>query len=461
MAEDQIQLHSFPNDLADLISRIWDTCIVGGDTYVCPSLPGESQLRSLLEVAYLAGMQTEEARPLSFMLCCTPKHDSVRRHEQSGFINPKLFAPKSEVVWRHKQSSSVEAWVFTKDRPFEIREIRRLAVAADVEASAIWVQFSERSGEPMSIHGLLNFGSSWANARRALAYHYDSLPEALLVRVEGPGQVTVYQGNYSIASLQAGCLQAMLPIADLLGAYPLFKEGQDILRNEIIPPEYGTLLGLHDFEWFAYVNTILAIVNSVKLGGHGGSLIFAGMDCGLVESEFVKIKYRLAPHLDHLREHFVDSVNMYNQFGGKLLPKYAEDEDSQQERLMTESMLKDTQRTLSETCSFVGRLSGTDGALILRTDLSVEGFGAEILLDKAMPVKVYEVKEPLEKQESERDSEQFGMRHRSAMRLCAAVSDLVIFVISQDGGVSLVWNDGGEVCFRTGIRIMNRNMVFA
>ena len=461
MSGDIIHFHSFPGDLADLVIGIWDTYIVGGDSYVCPALPGESQLRSLLEVAYLAGMQMEEARPLSFMLCCTPECEGVQRHEQGGFVKSQVFPPRSEVMWRYGQDSSIEAWAFDKDRPFDVREIRRLAVASNMEASAIWVQFPENAEKSMSIHGLLNFGSSWANARRALAYHYDSLPEALLVRVEGPGQLTVYQGNYSIASLQAGRIQTTLPIADLLGVYPLFKEGRDLLHNEIIPPEHGTSSELYDFGWFAYVNTILAIVNSVKLGGHGGSLIFAGMDCGLVESEFVKIKYRLSPDLDYLRQHFVDSVNMYNQFGSKLMPLYIADEDAQQELLMTESMLKDTQRTLAETCSFVGRLSGTDGALILRTDLSVEGFGAEILLDKAMPVNVHEVKEPLERQEVELDSEQFGMRHRSAMRLCAAVSNLVIFVISQDGGVSLVWNNGGEVCFRSGIRIMNRNMVFA
>jgi hypothetical protein len=152
---------------------------------------------------------------------------------------------------------------------------------------------------------------------------------------------------------------------------------------------------------------------------------------------------------------------MYNQFGSNFSFSYTRDEDVQQDLFQTECLLGDAQRNLAETCSFIGRFSGTDGALIMQTDLSVEGFGVEILLDKAMPARVYEVKMPSGKGEVELDSEQFGMRHRSAMRLCAAVPNLVIFVISQDGTVSLVWNEDGKVFFRSGIRIMNRNMVLA
>jgi hypothetical protein len=152
MSEDRIQFHRFPIHLANQVSKLWETVVnpknlsldgpmlfVTGGTYVRPPLPSRSQLRSLLEVAYLAGMETEETRPLRFILCCTPKSEVVRRHLRDGVI---------------------ESWAFTTDRPFNVREIQRLAVASDVEASAIWIQFPNRPDEPMSIHGLLNIGSS-------------------------------------------------------------------------------------------------------------------------------------------------------------------------------------------------------------------------------------------------------------------------------------------------------------
>jgi hypothetical protein len=61
----------------------------------------------------------------------------------------------------------------------------------------------------------------------------------------------------------------------------------------------------------------------------------------------------------------------------------------------------------------------------------------------------------------ELDSEQKGMRHRSAIRLCATEPRVAIFVASQDGGISLVWNKDGDVCFKSGITTTNVNMVLA
>jgi len=59
------------------------------------------------------------------------------------------------------------------------------------------------------------------------------------------------------------------------------------------------------------------------------------------------------------------------------------------------------------------------------------------------------------------DSEESGMRHRSAIRLCAANSYVAAFVVSQDGGVTLVWNRQGRVYVKSGITTTNVNMIFA
>ena len=55
----------------------------------------------------------------------------------------------------------------------------------------------------------------------------------------------------------------------------------------------------------------------------------------------------------------------------------------------------------------------------------------------------------------------FGMRHRSAIRLCGTVDNLAVFVVSQDGGVSLIWNDKGDCYYKNGIQITNANMALA
>jgi hypothetical protein len=213
-----IQRHDFPAQLSEYVRDKWQF-LVADDIYRLPPLPGPAQLLSLLEVAYLASLETDEARPLRFTLCCTPQADRILRHNQNV---------------------SVEVWPFSADRPFTIQEIRRLAAATDLDNSAIWVRFPPEPDAPLSIHGIVGLGSSWAAARHAFAYRYESLPEALLVQVPAPGQVIVYQGQFLLASLQSGQIQGgELPSpVGLLGAYPLFEEGHGLLREEITAPQY-------------------------------------------------------------------------------------------------------------------------------------------------------------------------------------------------------------------------------
>jgi hypothetical protein len=67
MANGESPIHSFPADLAAQVANAWNEFIAG--EYTPPPLPEVSQLKSLLEIAYFAGMETDEARPLRFMLC--------------------------------------------------------------------------------------------------------------------------------------------------------------------------------------------------------------------------------------------------------------------------------------------------------------------------------------------------------------------------------------------------------
>ncbi len=424
-------MHSFPSDLTHTVQNVWDT-YVDDDSIGCIMLPSEPQLCALLETAYLASMEHEEGRSLEFMLCCTPQRD---------------------VVCRYNQERDVDAWAFATDRPFTIQELRRLAVTTEIDTSAIWVRFAEDPQQPLEIHGLLNLGSSWANAQNTFSFHYDALPAALLVRVEAPGYLVVYQGSYPIASLRSGRVTSENPLStgDLLGAYPLFREGQKLLRREITPPQHESVRDWDQIEWMAYVNTILAIVNSIQLGRHGGALIVAGKNCTFShnEQELIRIKYALGSGSDLLRQHYITFMNLRHQYGDMVIQM---ESDLPVETQFGLELVEDAQRRLAETCTFVGDFAATDGALIMRTDLTVEGFGSEILLERVRRSRVYEVKDTFRRDRQLFDSEQHGTRHRSALRLCAACPDLVIFVVSQDGGVSLIWNDKGDACIKTGIR---------
>ena len=435
---------AFPADLAAKVAEGWPYLVAG--EYSPPPLPNASQLKELLEVAYFAGMETDEARPLRFMLCCSRD---------------------SEPIPHRVGAEPVESWELSPDRPFNIQEIRRIAAVTDLDSSAIWIRFSGDISGPLMIRGLVNLGRSWSVARNAFSYHYDELPHALMVRVTAPGRMTIYQSAYRMASLTGGNLEIggmKMAWLDMFGASGLFEEGHKALRSLITAPIHEHPKEWHGFEHLAYVNCVLAILNGMQLAGHGGALILKSNLCNLVEPGYVRVKYGLATGGDSLRSHFIEFMNARHKHGNMVwLSNWQKDAaPSEHEIALASFPLRGLQQKVAQACTFVGSLAGTDGAIILRTDLTVEGFGTEIVLDKVRPAKAFEVDHPMQKEGlRELDTEQMGMRHRSAIRLCGTAPNLAVFVVSQDGGVSLVWNKDGAVYFKSGVTTTNMNMLLA
>jgi len=80
---------------------------------------------------------------------------------------------------------------------------------------------------------------------------------------------------------------------DMMGANPLFEEGHNAFRELITAPTHEYPKQGHEFEWLAYVNCILAVLNGMQLSGHGGALILKSNGYDLLESGCVRIKYGL------------------------------------------------------------------------------------------------------------------------------------------------------------------------
>ena len=391
-------------------------------------------------------METDEARPLRFMLCCS-----------SGL----------ERIPHRVGAEPIESWEIYPERPFNVQEIRSIAAVADLDASAIWIRFTGGGSGKLMIRGLVNLGRSWAVARNAFSYHYDELPHTLTVRVTAPGRMVIYQSAYRMASLAGGKLEiGGLKIAqlDLLGINPLLDEGRSALRDLINAPEEEYVGQWHSFESLAYINCILAILNGMQLAGHGGALILTGQHYDIIKSDCVKIKYGLASGGESLKNHFIEFMNARHTHGNLVWLSEWQNENAptEQEITLASYPLRGLQQKVAQACAFVGSLAGTDGAIVLRTDLVVVGFGTEIVIDKVDRPEAFEVDHPMQKEDLPVfDTEQRGMRHRSAIRLCGTESNLAVFVVSQDGGVSLVWSKDDKVFFKPGISTTNINMLLA
>ena len=375
------------------------------------------------------------------MLCCTPSDERAYPDREA----------------------TTDTMVFEKPRPFNIQEIRRLASAISNDSCMIWVCFPEPpNGRPV-ICGLMKSQALPIQPPDIFLTPGKAAPHALLVRVDGPGRITVYQGEFPIASLRRGRIfkGGHMPTMDLSGAHRLFKQSLKILSAKIMRPKNASPLKWSEVEWLSIAATVKAIIRNIQARGHGGTLILVPVDCDI--SDKVIIKYPLVTGSNILAQRFVNYINVKHQLedlecmaegGGTSAPEEGE-------LCLTEFRMKESLARLQETCAFVGDLSGTDGALVMRTDFSIDGFGAEIQTSSisgsmGSDISIYSE----DKSTAPLDIQQYGMRHRSAIRLCAGVPGLVIFVISQDGEICIIYQDNGKILFKSGLRISTQNAKF-
>ena len=115
-----MKFHSTIKNFSDQVYDSWNKVV--SVELTAPSVPNKKQLRYLIEIAYMASMETEERRLINFTLCCSEKNALVKR------------SSKDEIL---------QSWSFVKNRPYNIQELRRLSVATDTDTSAIWVEYDK------------------------------------------------------------------------------------------------------------------------------------------------------------------------------------------------------------------------------------------------------------------------------------------------------------------------------
>jgi hypothetical protein len=107
---------------------------------------------------------------------------------------------------------------------------------------------------------------------------------------------------------------------------------------------------------------------------------------------------------------------------------------------------------LRECLAATARLAGTDGAIVLGTDFSLHGFGALIGksdVDESNVDFIDGAGNPIRNASIVSDR---GSRHQSAVSFIIREEGVVVFVVSQDGHVTVLENHGGVVRVETELR---------
>jgi hypothetical protein len=271
---------TFPNQLVDHLISAWANLAVEGA--MPPRLPGRAQLRRLLEVAYVASLETEEGRPTRFTLCCVHTH-----HDPNG--------------------GDVESWPFGEPRAFEVQELRRLAAATNHDAAAIWVQWEEIETAAPRIIGLLNMGAAGAGVAPGFATRTEAVPGSLMLRIEGPGRLTVYHRDRAMIALAGGRLQRVeANDQPLLHGHPLLLEARQYFEERL--REAGAPMDTADGSRLdaGFRTLLVTILAGIQRVGSGGTLVL--LSPGSAAQAFLKPKYALRPELSLMAANYTATL---------------------------------------------------------------------------------------------------------------------------------------------------------
>lgn len=425
----RIPKQAFPIDLARVVTERWDN--ICGGSYVTPPCPGKRLLKSLLEIAYLAASAPEEDRFPQFNILAAPVD-----------INDNHIGQR---------------WKFKDSRDLTVAEMRRLAPAADVRKSAIWLTWDDSRWR---IEGLVDLGTSWHRSRIGLGYSHNQ-PSALLVQIDRPGRIRVYQGSFHVATLSDGKIEGIGGIEFHLSLHEPCNRGLRAMQELIASPVFEEQREYEGFEFIALWNTFAAIANSISISGHGGALIISPIR-NRPSVKSLGVKYEQSSPA--LKNAFVAFMNKRHLLGDMIARKEDGQQVPDEQIAHAELAMLQTYDLLVEATRFVAQLAGCDGAILLSEDLTLLGFGAEIkatFRETAQVIDIADNYDEFNKMKRYLNVDQFGMRHRSAIKLVSREPRCRILVVSQDGPISAVWAEGSNVAVRRGVNLVNMNMIGA
>jgi hypothetical protein len=418
-------MRAFPKDLAKVVAKRWEHMVMGD--YETPPCPPVTKLSELLEISYLAAGAPEEARYPQFNLVALPRGKAVHRDRIES------------------------RWPFDEPRLLSVSELQRLAPAVDFKKSAIWVEWDK---DGWLIVGLADLGTSWHRARVGLEYRYQH-PSCLLVQIEGPSRMRVYQGAFRVAVLTSGRIEGRQDADITLSLHSAVDAGLASMSEHFVRPIIEEAHEFVSFEFIALWNTFAAIANSISLDGHGGTVIIipAGESTNFTGG---RVKYR--HDSSALRLSFIHFINARHKLAdfviqhedGGLLPSVQFSD--------AELTARDAYADLVETTRFIAGLAGCDGAIVISEDLYLLGFGCEIDAEFQPGTKLLDVNDEYRKETVNLDIEQFGMRHRAAVKLVSHEPRYRALVISQDGPISAIWSAEEKVFIRRNLNLVNMNM---
>ena len=411
MSQEEKSRYSYPEDLTDLVWN-WYTTDKFGRLARRPA--SKESLAKLINEAYAASLQVEESRPVRLQLI-------IRHHP-------------NQVTAR-----------FKGPLPYTARNLVKLAPTIDLGFRWLIVAPAKSGDDSLKIIGICdpNLSPAANDPKRSLggdlsAHQQD--PLGMKLSVLGPGYIRIEAGllffelrncrlrrPHSMGYIRSvnKWIEEVAKSFDFSGM-PVDSSGDG---ESMVARESGRV---HNAQGLVR-RTLGSILSKVSNARHGGTILVIPKAADV--SDLVRLNYPLPT--DVLRASIEKRASFEPGLSNQGYRHGMNGSDLDRAHF--------SERDLARTSDLLASFTAVDGAVILRRDLTLLGYGAEILES-----------EPLsgdDEVEYVVDGEyrgviklnDLGMRHRSASRFCRKVDQAIAFVVSQDGDLRVFRNESGKV----------------
>jgi hypothetical protein len=404
---------AFPSDLIDPIKTRWKPVVEQGF-----ALPGDRNLQILIETCYHASFRTIEQRAVqcvvAYAACANVPEGALR-------LSSPVVLTDSELV-----------------RLSPVTQHGQTVIGCD------------QLGGRLHVWGFFDYGHSWVQHSAGdppgvpiqLA---DFPPDCLMITIERPGALTIYQGSTGLVQLRDG--RITLPRDDLfqsmqnplgrffhqlIGDFVNSIQHEDSSESAEEDVGHRTLLNI-------YTTSLLAILKRIRVTRHGGSVVVS--------------RIPLIERLAHVTYNVFEDAGLAGAFLAYItLDDSLREFDSdcgtvtELEKCRARLELHRTSRQLIRGISRISLLAAADGAVLLDDHLRIQGFGVRF------PVLLPPGTTALDAQsDSEHLCDHWGLRHQSVFSICHKCEQAVGLIVSQDGDVKAVKAVDGQLMFWDGI----------
>lgn len=380
------------------------------DDYPCGA-PEPAEIDQIVNTAFFASFQKEEASFITFSLMFLPTHKNAKPRHNLSDLNDFLAL-----------GDPVEMSVET---------VRKLADAVDEKTSALAI---EKRGAQYLITGIIPFG--YSPSTLGITSSVYPRPEALTITVRSPGSLIFGRANDVIGRFINGEFY-------MAQTTPFHSRA---LGGDLIA-QVSTHDAYNEFEsgyWQLYASSLEHLLRSTSGRGHGGTIIWVPRENTKIALERMTLGHRLA-NFSSIYDAFIEVLHQeknLNRAQGQILNDHRNGLQLSSANIAAESVglslfLPKLKTKLITLLNTLAQISCIDGATLIDEYFMPMRFGARLRAEdwggqiKYGPTPSFNSSEDISRS-------RFGTRHNSAIDFVGAVPGSIAFVLSQDGPVRAI-----------------------